>query len=117
MIMSGPALTNRRPGCMDASRGDAAQPMSVDPPKFSYCPVRLCGCGSAEEDFHHVLWECPKYDDLRDRLMDAITRNAEGPVYYAELVAKKVNFDRLWVFARECTSGELRRITAPTPKL
>jgi hypothetical protein len=37
---------------------------------------------------------------VRERLMDGITRDAEGLVYYAELVATKVNFDRLRAFAR-----------------
>jgi hypothetical protein len=59
------------------------------------------------------VWECrggrapcfirmPKYDDLRERLTDGITHDAAGQVYYAELLATKVIFDRLRAFAREC---------------
>lgn len=63
------------------------------------CESRMCECGWAEEDRHHVLWDCPLYKVMRDRMLDGISGLCTGPVYYAELVQDAECFGLLREFA------------------
>ena len=65
------------------------------------CETSVCYCGEEDEDLHHVLWFCPLYEEARKRLLDGITREEPGPVYYCDLVDSEANFGRLRAFARE----------------
>lgn len=33
-----------------------------------------CECGEVCEDFEHVLWNCPKYDGMRESVIRAMNR-------------------------------------------
>lgn len=60
-----------------------------------------CSCGETEEDMHHALWSCPLYAEPRERMLSGITRedNAEGPIYYMDLVASEESYRRFREFA------------------
>jgi hypothetical protein len=58
--------------CLTAKFGRRAAVDVGDAPPSSQCPV----CHAAVESLGHFLLECPKYVDLRDRLVDALRTTA-----------------------------------------
>ncbi|GBP88565.1 Retrovirus-related Pol polyprotein from type-1 retrotransposable element R1 [Eumeta japonica] len=64
------------------------------------CDTSVCFCGMEDEDMYHILWSCPLYAEMRMKMMNGITREDMGPIYYTDLVSCKTNFDRLVEFAR-----------------
>lgn len=58
-----------------------------------------CGCGEPYEDMHHILWLCPIYDVIRDRMLSGVHRDGIGATYYTDLVSSEANYRRLQDFA------------------
>ena len=48
-----------------------------------------CECGEETEDIFHVLWECEKYEHLRDKLVQKLEEKGfRGRPQYQDLVRK-----------------------------
>lgn len=69
--------------------------------EMKLCEGSMCECGMAEEDRHHVLWDCPLYEDLRARMLDGLALLGGGPVYYAELIKDAASYGLLREFAHK----------------
>lgn len=82
------------------------------------CEVSECYCGMEEEDLHHALWVCPLYEEMRRKMMDGISREEAGPIYYGDLVSTPANFARLREFAHSWHKrrSALERCAEPEPE-
>lgn len=69
----------------------------------------LCACGSAREDWLHVLTECRMYDDLRHLSGCGVRMNADGSVNVPGVLECKEKYERFCAFARNVF--ERRRMT------
>lgn len=54
-----------------------------------------CECSETEQSAHHILWECPLWDEERHTMLSYIQSNSNyriGAIYYVDLIANLKNF-------------------------